>query len=202
VNVYNDSQIVIPERLEEELLNFNTYKLNNLWTRFHANPREDITYDYEMQLKLNEIAISPEQLHTKHHLKEKRIKDGWEYVLDNNGNVKKDSLGNDIKIDKFVTVKCNFYEHIQQKEVQITGNVSYFDLASKQQLNSYPLSSGFVFEHIYGNFKGDKRALDKDLLNLASKNRIPFPTNEQMVYDSGEDLKNRIKSIINRHGFN
>ena len=38
VNVYNDSEIVIPERLEEELLNFNAYQLNNLWTRFHANP--------------------------------------------------------------------------------------------------------------------------------------------------------------------
>ena len=88
------------------------------------------------------LPLVPEQLHTKHHVKEKRIKDGWEYVLDNNGNVKKDSLGNDIKVDKFITVKCNFYEHIQQKEVQITGNVSYFDLVSKQQLNSYPLSSG------------------------------------------------------------
>lgn len=202
VNVYNDSEIVIPQRLEEDLLNFNTYQLNNLWTRFHANPRQDVTYDYEMQLKLNEIVISPEQLHTKHHIKEKNIKDGWEYALDENGNVKKDSLGNDIKVDKFITVKCNFYEHVQQKEVQISGNVSYFDLATKQQLNTYPLTSGFVFEHVFGNYKGDKRALDKDFLELATRNRVPFPTNEQMVYDSGEDLKNRIKSIIKRHGFN
>ncbi|MDJ0646352.1 MAG: hypothetical protein QNJ57_10260 [Flavobacteriaceae bacterium] len=202
VNVYNDSEIVLPDRLEEDLLNFNTYDLNNLWTRFHANPQQDITYDYEMQLKFSNIAISPEQLHTKHHVKEKRIKDGWEYVLDDNGNVKKDSLGNDIKIDKFITVKCNFYEHVQQKEVQITGNISYFDFETQQQINSYPLASGFIFEHIYGDFRGDERALDDDLLELASKVRIPFPSNEQMVFDSGEDLKNRIKSIIKRHGFN
>ena len=202
VNVYNDSEIVIPARLEEDLLNFNAYQLNNQWTRFHANPQEDITYDYEMQLKLQQILISPEQLHTKHHVKEKKIQDGWEYELDENGNVKKDSLGNDIKIDKFITVRCNFYEHIQQKEVQITGNVSYFDLETKQQLNSYPLTSGFVFEHIFGDFRGDKRALDNKLLQLASRQRIPFPSNEQMVFDSGEDLKNRIKSIIVRHGFN
>ena len=201
VRVYNDSPVAIPKRLEEDLLNFNTYDLNNLWTRFHSNPQEHINYDYEMQLKFNDILVSPEQLHTKHHVKEKRIQDGWEYVLDEKGNVKKDSLGNDIKVDKFVTVTCNFYEHIQQKEVQITGNISYFDSATKQQINSYPLASGFVFEHVFGDFRGDKRALDKNSLELASRNRIPFPSNEQMVFDSGEDLKNRIKSIIKNHGF-
>lgn len=202
VNVYNDSEVIIPERLEEDLLNFNTYDLNNLWTRFHANPQKDISYDYEMQLLFNNILVSPEQMHTKHIVKEKRVKDGWQYELDENGNVKKDSLGNDIKVDKFITVKCNFYEHVQQKEVQITGNVSYFDIATKQQLNSYPLASGFVFEHVFADFKGDKRALNEDLLKLTSRRRVPFPSNEQMVYDSGEDLKNRIKSIIKNHGFN
>ena len=80
--------------------------------------------------------------------------------------------------------------------------MSYFDLETKQQLNSYPLTSGFVFEHIFGDFRGDKRALDNKLLQLASRQRVPFPSNEQMVFDSGEDLKNRIKSIIVRHGFN
>ncbi len=202
VNVYNDSEIVLPQRLENDLLNFNTYGLNNLWTRFHSNPQKDVNYDYEMQLQFNNIAISPEQMHTKHLIKEKRIKDGWEYELDEDGNVKKDSLGNDIKIDKFITVKCNFYEHVQQKEVQIVGNVSYFDIATKQQINTYPLASEFVFEHVFANYRGDKRALDEELLQLASRKRVPFPSNEQMVYDSGQDLKNRIKSIIRRHGFN
>jgi len=30
---------------------------------------------------------------------------------------------------------------------------------------------------------------------------VPFPSNEQMVYDTGEDLKQKLKSIINRYNF-
>jgi hypothetical protein len=30
---------------------------------------------------------------------------------------------------------------------------------------------------------------------------VPFPSNEQMVYDSGEDLKAKLKDIIVRNKF-
>ena len=64
------------------------------------------------------------------------------------------------------------------------------------------MASGFVFEHVYGNYKGDKRALDNDLLKLSDRRAVPFPSNEQMIYDSGEGLKNKIKSIISKYKFN
>ncbi|MGB5386073.1 MAG: hypothetical protein WBN20_04745, partial [Eudoraea sp.] len=72
----------------------------------------------------------------------------------------------------------------------------------KQQLNSYPISSEFVFEHVYANYNGDKRALDNDLVPLLNRVAVPFPTNEQMVYDAGEDLKSRLKDIVVRQKFN
>ena len=31
---------------------------------------------------------------------------------------------------------------------------------------------------------------------------VPFPSNEQMVYDAGEDLKERLKSIVSQYQFN
>lgn len=202
VKLYNNTQRVIPRDLEEDLLNFNAYDLNDLWTTFHTNPQKNIKYNYEMLLEFTNIAISPEQINEKEIIKEKKIKDGWEYVLDTNGNVEKDSLGNDLKVDKFITVRSNFYRLTQHKDVQITGKVSYYDLITKQQINSYPLASGFLFEHIYGNYKGDKRALDDDLLRLSDQRAVPFPSNEQMIYDSGEGLKNKIKSIITSYKFN
>ena len=155
-----------------------------------------------MQVELRDINISPEQVNEKQIIKEKQVKDGYQYVLDNDGNVVKDSLGNDIKIDKFKTVKCNFYQFTQFKTAQVTGLVSFSDLKTKQQLNSYPLSSEFVFEHIYANYNGDKRALDNDLVSLLNLAAVPFPSNEQMVYDAGEDLKGRLKGILTRHKFN
>ena len=202
VKLYNNTQRVIPRDLEEDLLNFNAYDLNDLWTTYHTNPQKSIKYNFEMLLEFTNINISPEQIREKEIIKEKRIKDGWEYVLDTDGNVAKDSLGNDLKADKFITVRSNFYRLTQHKDVQITGKVSYYDLETKQQINSYPLASGFVFEHIYGSYKGDKRALDNDLLRLSDQRAVPFPSNEQMIYDSGEDVKNKIKSIITQYKFN
>jgi len=202
VRLSNNTDKIIPEDLESSLLNFNTYDLDNLWTRYHTNPQRDIHYNYEMLLDFTAINISPEHVVTKVTTEEKEIKDGWRYVLDENGNVAKDSLNNDIKEDKFIVVKCDFRKFTQHKDVQISGNVTYYDLKTKQQINSYPLTSGFVFEHIYANYNGDKRALDDKLIRLANRRPVPFPSNEQLIYDSGEDLKNNIKSIIKKYQFN
>ncbi len=202
VKMINDTEMVIPNRLEEELLNFNTYGLDDLWTQYHTNPLSDIKYDYEMQVAFRDINISPEQVNEKQFIKEKQVVDGYKYLEDENGNLVKDSLGNEIKVDNFKTVSCNYYQFTQQKQAQVTGTVSYIDLQSKQQLNTYPLSSEFVFQHVYANYNGDKRALDNNLVALLNLGAVPFPSNEQMVYDAGEDLKARLKEIVVRHRFN
>ncbi|UCD61223.1 MAG: hypothetical protein JSV59_01200 [Flavobacteriaceae bacterium] len=202
VNMVNDTEQIVPARLEEELLNFNTYGLNDQWTQYHTNPLSEVNYDYEMEVAFRAINISPEQIQEKQIIKEKQIKDGVEVLLDSDGRVVKDSLGNEIKVDRFRTVSCNFYQFTQLKSAQVTGNVSYIDLQNKQQLNSYPLSSEFVFEHVYANYNGDRRALDNDLVPLLNRVAVPFPSNEQMVYDAGEDLKSRLKDIVVRHKFN
>ena len=40
VELKNETQQIIPERLEAELLDFNTYGINNFWMQFHSNPIE------------------------------------------------------------------------------------------------------------------------------------------------------------------
>ncbi len=202
VKMINDTQVVIPNRLEEELLNFNTFGLDDLWTQYHNNPLENIKYDYEMQVAFREINISPEQVNEKQFVKERQVKDGYRYLEDENGNLVKDSLGNEIKVDNFKTVRCDYYQFTQQKMAQVTGQVSFIDLQTKQQLNTYPLSSEFLFQHVYANYSGDRRALDNDLIALLNLGAVPFPSNEQMVYDAGEDLKARLKEIVVRHRFN
>ncbi len=201
VNVNNDTEQIIPRRLEEELLDFNTYHIDNFWAEYHTATNKSIDYDYALDLDFKEINISPEQVQEKQLVKEKVIKDGYEYVLDDNGNVAKDSLGNDIKVDKFKTISCRFYQFTQLKTAQIGAKITFTDLKEEQEINSYPLSSQFVFEHIYATHKGNKRALDDDLISFLGLTAVPFPTNEQMVYDAGEDLKQQLSSIVRKYGF-
>ncbi len=201
VELINETQQIVPERLEADLLNFNTYGLDDFWTQYHANPLDDIDYDYAMLVAFKDIRISPEQVQEKQFVKEKQIKDGYTYLEDENGNLVKDSLGHEIKVDRLKTVQCSFYQYTQHKAAQVSGQVSYVDLHNRQTVNSYPLSSEFVFEHVYANYDGDKRALDNDLVSLLNLAAVPFPSNEQMVYDAGEDLKLRLKDIVVRHKF-
>ncbi|MEJ2162768.1 MAG: hypothetical protein P8X60_05450 [Robiginitalea sp.] len=201
VRMINDTQQIIPERLESDLLNFNTYGLNDLWTEYHTTTLEGVDYDYEMQLAFRDIVISPEQVSERQIIKERQIKDGTEYLFDDEGNVVRDSLGNRIEIDRLRTVRCNYYEFTQQKMAQVVGNVNFVDLQTRQSLNSYPLSSEFVFQHVYANYDGDQRALDNDLVARLDLAAVPFPSDEEMVYNAGEDLKARLKNILTRQKF-
>ena len=201
VVMLNETQQIIPERLEQELMNFNTYGLDELWTRYHTNAQGNIAYDYDMNIAFRNISVSPEQVNEKQIVKEKQVKDGYRFATDSNGAIVKDSLGNKIKVDKFKTVRCDFYQFTQFKAAKVDGAVHFIDLQTKQEINSYPISSEFVFEHAYANYDGDKRALDNDLVSLLNLAAAPFPTNEQMVYDAGEDLKARLKEIIKRQRF-
>lgn len=202
VTIENQTRQMIPRQLEDDLLNFNTYGLNQFWTNYHAIENPEINYDFAMQLLLKHINISPEQITEREFLREREIVDGWEYKLDRQGNVMKDSLGKDIKIDKIVKVRARYFESLQTKSSQIIGEVVYVDLNSNQIMSSYPIDSGFVFENIYGNFRGDERALLREDRVLIRNRRVPFPSNEQMVYDTGEDLKAKLKDIISRFRVN
>ncbi|MGB6152790.1 MAG: hypothetical protein WBG48_12450 [Pricia sp.] len=201
VDMINTSEKIIPAKLQDELLNFNTYGLDEQWTTYHTNPLPNIRYDYAMELALNTIDISPEQISEKQIVRERQVKDGYQYAVNDAGTVMKDSLGNKIKIDKFKTVKCNFYQFTQFKSARVAGMVRFTNLATNQPLDSYPLASEFIFEHVYANYEGDKRALENELEQLLGLTSLPFPTNEQMVYDAGEDLKSRLKSILTRQRF-
>ena len=201
VSIENRTHQIIPRRLEDDLLNIDMYGLNKFWTAYHSNTENNIKYDYAMQLLLKQINISPEQIKEREFLRKKEIVDGWEYVLDRNDNVKKDSLGNDIKVDKIIEVRARYFEVEQFKSSQVLADVVYTDLKTNQILESFPIDSGFVFENIFATYRGDKRALNNEDRDIVRNRRIPFPSNEQMVYDTGEDLKQQLKSIINKYNF-
>lgn len=199
VTLKNKTNKVIPIRLEKDLLNFDTYKLNNLWTVYNTTKQPNQLYDYQLEINFRNINITPEELHEKVIIQEKQVKDGWKYLTDKQGNEIKDSLGNSIKVDKFKTIKSKVHKFSQFKSVQVVGQINYYNLNTNQLVKSFPLTSEFVFEHHYATFSGNKKAINKNNLSLLNYHRIPFPSNEQMIYDSGENLKKKIKAIISNY---
>jgi hypothetical protein len=201
VSVYtkNETNMVIPIRLENDLLDFSTYGLNDKWTVYHSNRVKGIDYDYGLIVNFRDIKISPEQIKEKQFEKEKQIKDGQKNLVDAQGHVVKDSLGRPIKVDNMKTIKISIYEFSQTKACQVTAKVDYINFKTNQLLETFPLASEFVFSNVYATYKGDKRACEDAYYANFDRKVLPFPSNEQMIFDSGNDLKAKLKEIIVNH---
>lgn len=201
VNTKNETNMVIPSRLQNDLLDFDTYGLNNKWTVFHGTKQKGINYDYTMVISFREILLSPEQIKEKEFIKERQIKDGQKKLLDANGKEIKDNSGNVVMVDNLRNVTVRIFESRQLKSCQITAKVDYVNFRNNQLIQSFPLVSEFVFENVYATYKGDKRASDDNYFSYFDKRAVPFPPNEQMIYDTGENLKMKLKDLINKNTF-
>jgi hypothetical protein len=193
--------MIIPVQLQNDLLDFKSYKMNDKWTIYHSTKQKDIHYDYGMLINFRSILISPEQIKEREFVKERQIVDGQKKQLDSNGKVVVDRQGKPVMIDNTINATVRIYEVRQFKSCQITAKVDYFDKNTNQPLESFPIASEFVFENIYSTYKGDRRAADDNYFTYFDKKIVPFPTSEQMVYDTGEDLKAKINAVITRNQF-
>lgn len=197
----NNTKMIIPANLNAALLDFNTYGLNEKWTEYHGGKQKNIVYDYGLSISFEQINMSPEQVKEREFVVEKEIIDGRIKLTDSRGRVVKDSLGKDVMVDNVKIVKALISEVRQFKTVQVVAKIDYFNMNNNQLLESFPLSSEFIFENIYARMKGDKRAVDSKYLPNFRNGPVPFPNNQQMVFDTGEDLKNQLKGIIKQHKF-
>lgn len=201
VEIKNETNLIIPDQLERDLLDFNTYRLDDFWTEFHSINRRDIDYDFEVILEFRNILFSPERVYEREVKLEREILDGYTYEIDRQGNYVLDSLGNRKRIDRYVVVKGTLYETTQSKAINVTGMVDYYNVQNQRKINSHPLETEFIFEHVFATFKGDDRVLNADERRLLRNRPVPFPTNEQMLYDASSEIKNRLGAILKRNKF-
>lgn len=202
VEISNDSDKIIPEELENDILDFETYGLKSLWQSFYSKRNKSaINYDYKINLIFKNIEFSPEIINEKEKNNEKRVKDGLKYLLDDNGNVVKDSLGNDMKVDNIVTVRAKTIEFRQTKAAKIIAQVQIVNLKTNELVDKFPLSSEFIFENFFIEFSGDRRALKTRQKRLLKNKFLPFPSNEFLTYNNSNSIKSKLKYIVSNYTF-
>lgn len=199
VALKNQTPFVIPKSLEQDLLDFNTYGLDDLWTEYHAFRSSDYRYDFAVNLNFREIVISPERILEREIPLEAEVLESITYKKDRKGEFVLDSLGNKIKIENFIKVKGTLFKTVQTKSLALQGKVDYLDLDKDQLVNSYPLGSEFLFENVFASFRGDQRVLTKEDQLLLQKHFVPFPSNEQLLIDAADDIKSNLGSILKRN---
>ncbi|MDH1883656.1 hypothetical protein ACTS9U_16810 [Empedobacter falsenii] len=196
VQLVNNTEVVIPKLLEKDLLDFNSYGLDSNWTEFYTG-KLNSSYDYVIQLSFETINVSPEREKIEVHNFEKKIVDGKEELVQN-GVVVKDKDGKPVMVDRYITVKSRFEEVQRIKEAAITARYYLIDNQKEQAIDSKNLVSQYIFRDSYGTYKGDRRSLDRDYINMIGRRPAPFPSNEQMIFDCGQDLKRKFKNEIIR----
>lgn len=195
----NSAYAVIPSSFERELFNMNTRSSNSTWVQYHQQQDPAKTYDYIIVANMTNIAVSPETTDNVQYVEEKQIQEGEEFVYDQNGNVAKDTLGNDIKVPAYVTIYARVFETLQRKSGLLEGDLEYFNGRTNEALYHFPIRSEAFFENYAATFEGDRRAL-KDETNRKIGNRPAiFPNDMDMLYLAMEVLKEDIENLIRQN---
>ena len=192
----NNSGVMVPDYFTTELSRITLRDLNTRWLNIDTFENNNITYDHLVVLNVTNIVFSPESVERQIIRESKEIQDGMTYAYDDDGNVRKDSLGNDIRIPNMINVSAEVTEVLQQKSAFVGGSLDIFELESDQLVHTDNLSVEFLFENRYGTVSGDERALSEETEEIVGGRELPFPSNEQMVMDAADLLKERTKNII------
>lgn len=192
----NNSNKVLPRDFETRILAIGKNDLDSEWKSFSFNRNANAIYDYETVFDLSNIDISPERISERQFVEEKEIQDGWEYVLDERGNVKKDSLGNDIKRAKMVKIRANIIEVYQTKAARITGSLAVFDGSRRNLIDSAPLGTEVLFENYASTYTGDARALTEQSRKRIGNRPLPFPPDGDMLIQAADRLKPQVKDLL------
>ena len=199
MRIENNSNVIMPASFEEDLLSADFANFGNSWDRYYTEVDEDMQIDYQVILKVLDIATTHDEWREIQHPYSREIKDGWEYVLDSKGNVAKDSLGNDIKRDKFIKVNATVVETIQSKRAFIRARIDIIDETKHNRVYSQPIEFEDIFSHTARNFFGDERALDDHLRYRILP--VAYPSDAAMIWDAFQGLKPKFFNEVRRANY-
>ncbi|MGQ0828173.1 MAG: hypothetical protein ACT4ON_07250 [Bacteroidota bacterium] len=195
----NNTGVPLPPNFQDELTKISMAELNNNWLKYHVNELKDLDYDYTILVNMKNINVSPEAVKEIHYTESKEVPDGFQYVLDAKGNVKKDTSGNDIKLPKTKLVSCNVLEVYQNKKAIIAGTLDFIDNSNGQLLKTNPIASENFFEFRSATAMGDTNILKAETKAKLGKRPAPFPPDFDMILAAGQTLKGMVKDIIWSH---
>lgn len=197
--VKNQSDKVLPKAFADRVLTIGKLDLDSNWKMFHFDAQPGVQYDYKAVFKIRQVDISPERVRERAYTDEKEIQDGWDYVLDTKGNVRKDSSGNDIKIPRKVRIRADVLEVFQSKAARLAGVIEIYDAGRNVLLDNRALATEILFENYASTFTGDRRALSEDSKRRIGNTPLPFPTDENMLVQAAERLKPDLKDELRRN---
>jgi len=195
----NESGKQLPPNMENDILKLNVKDFDSRWLKYFNNAEARASFDRVITLKINDIGVGRESLNERQFVESKEIDDGFEYVLDNRGNVMKDTLGNDIKIARTRTIFATVIEVHQYKDATVGGFLEVYDTHQKEVIRTEPVVVNGIFENYATTFTGDRRALNNRARRYLGNTPRPFPSDEHLIGIAVENLEPIVYETIRRN---
>ncbi len=196
INIDNKIKKIKKDSLEK-YFSVNTSNFANKWVIYHREKEKKRKYDFNFDIKLNSISFIPEETKKEKVPQERTIQDGWKYKLDSNGNVMKDSDGNDIKEPKYNKVKAEVVLYQQQKSATIQGEALFKNLNKKDNKPLVQSLNGEAkFQHTYAKYSGDKRAIDQKYYKALQAKATAYPKEYLFINYALRDLSAKVTAFL------
>ena len=194
--IEDNAAVLVPKEMMQEIQNIDVNDLDKGWVNYDSYIDTTTLYHYSVILNIKMIEVTPDDIAKLNSVEKKEVPDGFDYVMDANGNVKKDTLGNDIKIQKFKTIQCNVTRYHQTKGARIMGDLEYYDNATDKLMKKEPIESNALFENRYTLPLGDINALSPETLKELELKPLPYPYDDELIIQAGEIMKAMTKEIL------
>ena len=194
--IEDNAEMLVPKEMMQEIQNIDVNDLDKNWLNYDSFIDTTTLYHYSVILSVKLIEVTPDNLNKTNTIEKKEVPDGFNYEYDSNGNVKKDTLGNDIKIPKFKTIQCNVTRYHQLKVARISGDLEYYDNATDQLMKKDPIASEAIFENRYALPLGNVDALSPETLQELNAKPMPYPYPDALILQAGETMKAMTKDIL------
>ena len=153
-------------------------------------------FDGRVKINIQKIGVEKNTTNSNTHNYEKELQIP-EYVLDANGNVKKDADGNDMKTFKTKKVKATVIQEDINYDAVMRGSVSYFDYYRNADIESEEIDQKKTITRTNYQVSGDQEALDDALLAKIEQSKgQKEPSEKELVRLQMKDWRDYIYKKI------
>lgn len=184
-----------------DVAKINSGNFDNQWVEYHSKRNSRLKYDYQVAINLDKLSFDPEKTQQQTVPQEAKVQDGWQYQLDANGNVMKDDKGNDLKIAKYKVAQAEVLLFQQNKASKLDGDVVIKNLYTKATVSTNPMFGEAKFQHTYGTFRGDQRAIEEKYYDALKAKELAYPKDYEFVKYSILNFKQKVTVLLSQQQF-
>jgi hypothetical protein len=198
LNVVNHTPTLLPGSFRLRLEETFRREVGQDWLQIVLEDKNCPDCDFEATIIVNSITLSPDGIQENHFREKRNIEDGWQYVLDQRGNVMKDTNGNDIKVPVYREVTADVFDTRQFKAGRIEGLLEIRNKAGNQVLRRIPVAGETQFRSETLWFKGDERALSDKTKKQLKGHPVSYPSADQLLGDAADLFREEVGRAIRK----